>query len=80
MCAALGSQLKAHSHQQMKSCRAMYTDSMAFTQLVNIDAFRVHGQTVKDNELQAMQVHTPIDLEMRPLPSAQSEHLRHAQS
>ncbi len=58
----------------------MFTDSMAFTQLVNIDAFRVHGRTVKDNELQAMQVHTPIDLKMRPLPSAQSEHLRHAQS
>ena len=49
VCAALGSQLKAHSPQQMKSCRAMFTDTVAFTQLVDIDAIRVHGEIVKDS-------------------------------
>ncbi len=58
----------------------MFTDTVAFTQLVDIDAVRVHGQIVKDSQLQYMQVHTPIDLGTHPLPSAQSGHLRHAQS
>ncbi len=56
VCAALGSQLKAHSHQQMKSCRVIFTDSAAFTQLVYTDATRMHGQ-LSNSQRQSAAIH-----------------------